>query len=486
MKYIDSYSWLIPETIKIYNLRDEVAKITYPLTCELEVARDEEFKLVGKLTGTIPNLESINESKDGVPGTFIEGVRLRGTSEHKNDEYVIEGFYITGYEYKYTPDDMIIIDAKAFMTSCKKTSVIYSPQAVTIKDWFITSKNSIFYPRASRKVVETIHRIERDNKIAYEKLVRSSKTSRDYFELDFQGYKILVHKIEKGLRPVWARKLCIEYTDPYFIKNSSLRGLISTIIGYVLGGKLFKIGESEYDIEFYEVSTEYINLSNTHIRKMCSTQAMPPINLENREQWLKVEETINELLLNVIPLSSKMNFIDIIDRYWIGKILPIGTNLPILSSALESMINSYLKAHDLQSTSYMDKAEFHNLVREEIESIEAKLSTNSDSDIIIRKIRNSIFKGSNEKIAHFYSAIGLEIGEIEKKALKARNRMAHSSVTSMNEDQIRETIRLSRAYETLFNRTLLKILGYDKAYIDYFSDGFPVRHLKSAIPKKEK
>ena len=47
--------------------------------------------------------------------------------------------------------------------------------------------------------------------------------------------------------------------------------------------------------------------------------------------------------------------------------------------------------------------------------------------------------------------------------------MAHSSSKNIDENKTKELIRLSRAYETLFNRVFLRILSYNGNYIDYYT-----------------
>ncbi len=93
----------------------------------------------------------------------------------------------------------------------------------------------------------------------------------------------------------------------------------------------------------------------------------------------------------------------------------------------------------------------------------------------------------------FFKSLGLNFHKksIETKALKSRNLMAHSSIdTSMNEAEIlmllKKTVRLTRAYETLFNRVMLKILGYNGKYIDYYTFGHPALELSENIKANDK
>jgi hypothetical protein len=61
--------------------------------------------------------------------------------------------------------------------------------------------------------------------------------------------------------------------------------------------------------------------------------------------------------------------------------------------------------------------------------------------------------------------------------------MAHSSLGDISDEEIKETLRMTRAYETLFNRIFLKLLFYNRHYIDYYTLGHPNRIIDEPIPE---
>ena len=89
--------------------------------------------------------------------------------------------------------------------------------------------------------------------------------------------------------------------------------------------------------------------------------------------------------------------------------------------------------------------------------------------------------GVNERFDFFFEEIGLPVGERERKAIKARNRVAHASSGLLNERAYRDMLNSARSYRTLFNRILLKIIGYDGSYIDHSTLGWPERPLDQPI-----
>jgi hypothetical protein len=60
-----------------------------------------------------------------------------------------------------------------------------------------------------------------------------------------------------------------------------------------------------------------------------------------------------------------------------------------------------------------------------------------------------------------FEILELAVGEVELKAIRARNKMAHSSMGNASEGEVREIYKLSLAYETLFNKVFLRVLGYE-------------------------
>jgi len=172
----------------------------------------------------------------------------------------------------------------------------------------------------------------------------------------------------------------------------------------------------------------------------------------------------------------------------------LGANLPILSSAVETLADQILKAHPEIKQYYIEYNLFFDLIKDEINSVDNKIETtlghinpkekrDAIKDSILRKIKGASQRGANEKLKMMFEIIDLPIGVIEKKAITARNKMAHSSLGEISTDEIKETMRMTRAYETLFHRIFLKTLGYNGNYLDYFTLGHPNRNIKEPIPE---
>lgn len=75
--------------------------------------------------------------------------------------------------------------------------------------------------------------------------------------------------------------------------------------------------------------------------------------------------------------------------------------------------------------------------------------------------------------------------------MKARNSVAHNAITGVSDEEARKLIKFTRSYQSLLHRIILRVLGYNDYYTDYFMDGFPSKSLaipigkgKAAIPER--
>lgn len=82
----------------------------------------------------------------------------------------------------------------------------------------------------------------------------------------------------------------------------------------------------------------------------------------------------------------------------------------------------------------------------------------------------------SEQLTHFFTGIDVVIGNMEKKALQARNFSAHGSFGGSNIDY-REQYVISQVYECILVRVVLKLLKYDGNYIDYGTFGYPEKNI---------
>jgi hypothetical protein len=155
-----------------------------------------------------------------------------------------------------------------------------------------------------------------------------------------------------------------------------------------------------------------------------------------------------------------------------------------LASAVEIIAEKYLKQESCgYQNGYISQEEYLKLIKPEITELKNKLSSIKGGDIILNKILGDFRKGPNEKMNHFFSAIGIELGKLEKKAIALRNKMAHASRDYSDENRVQEDLIFTRIYEVLFHRTILKLLDYNGYYIDYSIKGCPLKYINKPAGK---
>jgi hypothetical protein len=124
---------------------------------------------------------------------------------------------------------------------------------------------------------------------------------------------------------------------------------------------------------------------------------------------------------------------------------------------------------------YMPRDEYEKLTKGLIAAVRQGLAEREGASTIIDKLGRAYQMGSNEQVRTFFEEIGLPIGATERAAMKLANVPAHGVITGGN---LQDFVRHGRAYRTLFERTFLRLLGYEGSYVDRTTLGFPSRPLE--------
>jgi hypothetical protein len=151
----------------------------------------------------------------------------------------------------------------------------------------------------------------------------------------------------------------------------------------------------------------------------------------------------------------------------------VGTALEFLVRGYYEQPQNELRSKLLSNTVF---SELLLKMKETVKTSKTLASNESDADkfeVLSSKLA-SLTSVSGKKLTEMLLCdLGLENGEVEKRALKARARAVHAD----SSDRGFETLTDYRALHTLFARVVFRVLDLDATYVDYSSLNFPSRPL---------
>ncbi len=475
----------MPFPIEISNLSFEKNLHDLSEGCTIKIWRDEDFKLQATIEGYIENAKSLsNPGKEEGYGNFAVEDIITGYVKGDGKKYSLSGCIIGSYNLQgvtYPGYGM------PFSAELHLSSITYEPEMKDSEEtqveqnWYISSSTRILYPGGTKRFDDNgLQRLrsgvdpERDTSD-----IVPISMSRDFFKIEVPGAQCIVSIVPKEIGLSWASCFCIEYRSAWGpFPKKEVKEAIEDLISFLYGAQFIYVGTTKFS-ENEIVEQRAVSPSVINVKHKCQNGTRPPIQFNNQFDWGKIECLINTLLPVYLEKMDSLNLSGILWRYFQAIDIAIGVNLPALSSALEKLANNYLKAGNVNYATYMDGEQFSDLIGDELKIIEEKFSSLPYKDVMIRKMKSAYQRGSNEKMDFFFSLLELQRSKVEKKALQKRNSMAHGGSDAESMAEVKKLILHTRAYETLFHRVFLRILGYTGYYIDYYHDGSVSKHIDS-------
>ncbi len=464
--------------LKLTGITSVTNHYNIPFDTVLTIYRNENYRLKGTIQGVTTNPEDLEYKEDGKlkPVGFIKDETLKATS--KNYDYILTGFDIShtneipyrqegGVAFQF--DCQISIDGIELVNKDKQ-----SPDLIC--DYFMGSLPRLLFNNITRRIKNTGQYKFRDTFDNYdesnEDYRKGHSSSWDFCILNYGEEKIIVQCVHENHLPKNIDGLLIEYRNAssgYVTKR--LRKIVQEYLSFILGTHLQKVGSSKFSYG-YKLITGKSN--NPWSRRIDKNGNINPVPLKNGLDRDFFDKMLNRLFAEFLIQYDRILLSDCLWKLWIGHSLPLGTNLPILSSGLETLIDSYLELNNLIPTYSKDqKTQYSSLVKDEITVLELKLEGFAFKDAIINKLKNPYNISGGEKMKIFFAHIALNFDKksLENQALMARNLMTHQKLNFDTEEERQRIKKISDAYVSLINRVILKLLGYDWYYIDYSKEG---------------
>lgn len=248
---------------------------------------------------------------------------------------------------------------------------------------------------------------------------------------------------------------------------SELSGYLMAV-GFVVGRNLIPIGISLFSDESYQVFRCIQSASVLDISAAVVHASMPPVVVD--------EEGLAKLIPALEGQGDELGLFDAIGKIWLAQSVPVEAALPNLASALECIMNAWFRSNKTKSGGkYLADRDWSLLSKPSLDTLDAALQGQPNAARMVRRAASANNFGVNERFERFFDEIGLPVGDVELKAIQARNKAAHGG--GFTSSQMQGLVDTFRAYRVLLSRVILKLLEWERDYIDYSTYGFPSRDL---------
>lgn len=300
-------------------------------------------------------------------------------------------------------------------------------------------------------------------------------TSLDHLLVTLSNMRVIVSKVPDQFTPNWSAGLGLEFRqDLGGIPDVETRKAIAEALSFLFGRQLLYIGFTSLDSLGQPLEEQAVAPWGDDVVATCQSPSWPPLRLPWEPD--ESERIISSLIRSYVSLRDDLDLSDVLWAYWVGLRMPLGFELPLFGLALERLMAAWFRSNRSGSSGvYMSAAEFEQLTAEPLMQLERQLGVREYGDRMMRRMHGAFQMGVNDRFKTFFEELGLTLGQAEQLAVRRRNRCAHGG--PIDSYQIREHIRLTRTYQSMIHRVLLRILGYTGPYIDYGTIGFPERAL---------
>lgn len=458
-----------PITIK--NIKFEKSNWGFEESPTIVIWRDENYQLIGKITGSVTDFNKHEDNDFIGQGNIVKGQLITGFDGNGNfvelKECLFTGIHLNSWQIPYAEGELRIDAIHIRFLSTKNTKI------KTRLDWFICEDISAHFWGSTLRCLRLENkkiRVGIDDFVDSIKNHSGSSSSKDYTVVNLPDYKFIVAKVPDTLLNGDIKGICFEYRENLELVTEDIIYGTKCFLSFLLGNELQNLGYSIIS------GNDLLEVYLYSISKLSHKGAMPPIKFNIKYNWGDLSFLLNNFLPEYLNLRNSLNLDDALEKYWISKRIPLGADLPVLASALETIAGAYLKNKEYKFE-YISEKDYLNLIKKEKEQLEIKLSSIEGGEIMLNKILGAFRKGPNEKMNIFFSAINIEIGKLEKNSINLRNKMAHGARDYSKDKNIYNDLIHSTVYKVLFHRIILKLIGYDGYYIDYSLQGCPSKHI---------
>jgi len=447
---------------------------------KIMINRDEDYNIRATLYFKDPTFKRDLRQSSAVAGSFPETFDIQGSSDFAY--YTLESCLIGDTTIHLIQEGQEILDRANLHFKRLKIRYKNEKEGTRLTEWYLNGpQDNVFCRVTNRKVLRSFLRerfASKEDKIDSIKISREAWSGGvDFLRIKACDFQFLVTKVPNGIGPSWSSNIGIEYRKTWGrIPDMYEREKIEELCSFIFGRQLLSVGYTVYDQNGNMVEGYAHNPWGNEARSYCSRHDKSPIRISNSARG-KAEDVISQLLPTYYEMREPLCLKEALWHYWTSRNMPIGTNLPILAAAVESIMNGWYKYTASKSHGvYMKKEEFESLLKEEIEAIKRKFENIPDGDKIIANILKAYNFGITERYRVFFEEINLHIDDHEWEAIKERHKFVHGRII-FDETDWKRVIQHVNTFETLLHKILLKLLGYSGTFIDRSVPGWNDKQL---------
>lgn len=482
-KILDSLEWEdfnFPLNLTNISLKNGFYKLRNDT--QIKIWRNDEFKLIGEIEGIVSHISDLDYDSGETlkKGAFVKGETII-CNNNLTDKYLLKQCLIFSNHTTKQIDGEFHFKAKLKLEAVEK-EFDKDENTHSIIDWHLCSFPNFIFPRMTTRINNYPFKCRDgiDKKLVIKSNNDFRGLTRDFIVLQLSNNNIILQNISKDYLPDWASGIAIEYrSDISQLLDSETREAIAEFVEFIFGIQLFAVGSTYFNSKISSIASVCFSPFGNNIISGCGANPMPPIDIN-----IEFENTLSHLLNNYLLLRDKYKLKDVLWKLKLGKEQALGTNLPILASGIETLADEYISEKEIiKKYSKTEKKQYRTLIKDEFEKLSDKIKKYQFGSFILNKLNNPFHFGIGEKTKLFFDALEFKIEEdsVESEAILARNKMVHSSMANLSETKALEFTRYTNAYITLYNRIILKILGYVGEYIDYYTFGFPEKNINENI-----
>lgn len=442
----------------------------------ITVSRNEDLKLI--IESDAPGGYELEEKV--IPGTRSIGATLPLISPRGE----ISGYKRTGQRTESKGERKhSYVNGQA-----DALSVVYSLddkiECGAMTEWVVNMPQRLWGRSTERQKIKTSRRQRDDSKMEDTSEVEMGGTDHICLKLDLPTLEsVLVGTVprefvEDMFKP--AGPGFIEYRrGPAGLPDDSLRRTVVRAMEFLLGSGLGVLGRSEFSADGRVLRAEF---SSAYIPGGAGSGHRPA--LLHPQGWLDgLDETIiAPILKRFIELEQSYSLNRAIWLYLHGRSSPLEMAAGYLGAGFEILRRSYYEQPDNEKRSRLMPKDRWQIVGRGIRDLFASLAHRESLSDLSNELHEveirlgELNRVSGKKLSKlFFADLGLQYGEIEERALQARDDAAHAMPYNVTEGF--EKLKAYRALQTLFARVLLRLLSAQVYYFDYSAEGHPLRRI---------